>query len=86
MTRSISITRRLTVAVLGLELLSAVILIGAITVHERHIQLRAFDSALLGNAKLLMGAVQDSEDEADNVLLDMRGVHLGRDAVFSVED
>jgi len=84
--RSISITRRLTVAVLSLELLSALILIGAITIHERHIQLQAFDASLLGNAKSLLGAVQDSEDTGDNVLLDMRGVKLGRNAVFSVED
>jgi signal transduction histidine kinase len=86
MTRHISITSRLVVTVLLLELLSAVALIGAITVHERHVQLKAFDASLLAGAELLMGAVQDKEDEADNVMLDMRGVQLGRDAAFRVED
>ncbi len=86
MTTNISIMRRLVVTVLVLELLSAVALIGAITVHERHVQLRAFDASLLAGAESLMGAVQDNEDEADNVMLDMRGVQLARDAAFRVED
>ena len=86
MTRHISITSRLVVTVLLLELLSAVALIGAITVHERHVQLKAFDASLLAGAESLMGAVQDKEDEADNVMLDMRSVQLGRDAAFRVED
>lgn len=86
MTTKISITRRLVVTVLVLELLSAVALIGAITVHERDVQLRAFDASLLAGAESLMGAVQDTEDEADNVMLDMRGVQLATDAAFRVED
>jgi len=86
MTRHISITSRLVVTVLLLELLSAVALIGAITIHERRVQLKALDASLLAGAESLMGAVQDKEDEADNVMLDMRGVQLGRDAAFRVED
>jgi len=82
-TGSISITRRLIVTVLVLELLSAVALIGAITVHERHVQLKAFDSSLVATAESLMGAVQDTEDEADNVMLDMRGVQVAKNAAFS---
>ena len=86
MTNRISITRRLVVTVLVLELLSAIALIGAITVHERDVQLRAFDASLLAGAEGLMGAVQDAEDAADNVMLDMQGVQLARDAAFRVED
>lgn len=86
MTKSISIARRLTCTVLVLELLSAVALIGAITIHERHEQLKSFDTALGANAVSLMGAVQDAEDKDDNVMLDMRGVHLDKSAVFRVED
>jgi signal transduction histidine kinase len=86
MTRSISITRRLIVTVLVLELLSAIALIGAITVHERHVQLKAFDASLLAAAESLLGAVQDTEDEGDTVMLDMRGVEVAKDAVFRVED
>ncbi len=83
---SASITRRLVVTVLILELLSAVALIGAITVHEWSVQLEIFDGSLVANAESLLGAVQDTEDEGDNVMLDMRGVRVGRDAVFRVED
>jgi signal transduction histidine kinase len=86
MTGSISITRRLIVTVLLLELLSAVALIGAITVHERHVQLKAFDASLVATAESLMGAVQDTEDESDNVMLDMRGVQVAKNAAFRVKD
>ncbi len=86
MTRSISITRRLIVTVLVLELLSAVVLIGAITVHEWHVQLKALDGSLEAAAESLMGAVQDAEDEGDNVMLDMRGVQVAKNGAFRVED
>jgi signal transduction histidine kinase len=86
MTQSRSITRRLVVTVLLLELLSALALIGAIIVHERHVQLKAFDSSLLAGAQSLMGAVQDNEDEADDVMLDMQGVQIGKAAIFRVAD
>ena len=56
------------------------------TVHEREVQLRAFDASLMAGAEALMGAVQDAEDAADNVMLDMRGVQLPKDATFLVED
>jgi len=55
MTGSVSITRRLVVTVLVLELISAVALIVAITVHERHVQLKAFDASLVATAESLMG-------------------------------
>lgn len=86
MSRSISITRRLTLTVLVLEVVSAIALIGSITVHERHIQLKAFDATLEATGQSLMGAVQDAEDEGDNVMLDMRGVRVADDAAFRVED
>jgi two-component system OmpR family sensor kinase len=86
MRRPNSITRQLVAMVLGLELLAAAALISAITIHERHVQLKAFDATLMGTAQSLMGAVQDAEDEGDNVMLDMRGVQLGRDAIYRVED
>ena len=86
MKSAVSITRRLVITVLALELLAAITLIGAITVHERHVQFKALDSSLIAGAESLMGAVQDTEDEADNVMLDMRGVQVARDAAFRVED
>lgn len=84
--RSVSITRRLTLTVLVLEVLSAIALIGAITVNERHTELKAFDATLRGTADSIMGAVQDAENKTGDVILDMRGVQLAKDAVFRVED
>jgi two-component system OmpR family sensor kinase len=86
MTRKISITRRLVITVLVLELLSSVALIAALGFHERHIQGQAFDAKLMGAAQSMMGAVQDADDEHDDVLLDLRGVPVGRDVIFRVED
>lgn len=90
MTRSRSITRSLVVTVLLLELLSAVCLIGAITIHERRLQWNSFDATLLGNAQSLMAAVQESAvqsgDESDDVMLDTRGMRLGHGAIFRVQE
>lgn len=84
--RSISITRRLVTTVLILECLSALILIAAVTLHEYRVELRAFDATLAGTAQAIMGSVEDAEDVSDNVVLDMRGVRLGRGAVYQVEE
>jgi two-component system OmpR family sensor kinase len=69
-----------------LEIFSAIALIGAITVNERHTELKAFDATLRGTADSIMGAVQDAENETGDVILDMQGVQLAKDAVFRVED
>jgi signal transduction histidine kinase len=82
----ISITRRIVVTVLVLEVLSALALIAATAVREHHLELKAFDATLIGTADSLMGAVQDAEDENDNVVLDLRDVHLGRNAIYRIED
>lgn len=84
--RSVSITRRLTLTVLVLEVLSAIALIGAITVNERHLELKAFDATLRGSADSIMGAIQDGENDAGDLVLDMRGIQLPKDTVFRVED
>lgn len=83
---SISIIRRLVTAVLALECVATLALILAVTVHEHHIELQAFDATLEGTAQALMGSVQDAEDEGDNVVLDLRSVRLGKDAIYQVED
>lgn len=84
--RSISITRRLVVSVLLLELLSALALVGVVTYHEHHVQMKAFEASLAAGAESLMGAVQDAEDKDDNVLLDLRTVRVEPDAIYQVED
>ena len=84
--RSISITRRLVAAVLILECLSALILIGAVTVHEYHVELQAFDASLMGMAQALMGAVQDGEDVSDSLIFDTQGLSLEKGEIYQVEE
>jgi signal transduction histidine kinase len=74
------------VTVLVLEALSAVGLIVATAVRERHLEMKVFDATLVGTADSVMGAVQDAEDEKDNVVLDLRDLHLNKNAVYRVED
>ena len=85
-TRSVSITRRLAGTLLILEFLSALALIGAVTIHERQVQMEAFDASLVAASESLMGAVQDAEDAGDDVLLDLRTVRISKDAVYRVLD
>jgi hypothetical protein len=84
--RSVSITRRLILTVLVLEVFSAIALIGAITVHERHLELKAFDATLRGSADSIMGAIQDGVNDPEDLVLDMRGMRLPKDSAFRVED
>lgn len=81
-----SITRRLILTVLLLEIFAAIAIIASVIVHQRQVQLRAFDATLHANAQILMGGVQDAEDEADNVLLDLRGIQLSKESIYRVQD
>jgi signal transduction histidine kinase len=83
---TISITRRLVTTVLAIECVATLALILAVTIHEHHIELQAFDAMLTGVAQTLMGSVQDAEDVGDNVLLDLRSVHPEKDSIYLVEE
>ncbi len=67
--KTYSLTRRLIVATLLVELSSLMALIGIASVYEGISHFRALDVALRGRADSLLGAVQDSEDPEDNVML-----------------
>ncbi len=84
--KSRSISRRLILGVLLLELLSALALIGVMAEYERHIHFRAFDVALRGHADSLFGAVGDAEDKADSVLLDLNGMAIPPQSLYDVEE
>lgn len=84
--KSRSITKRLILAVLVVEFVAAIVLISAVTIEEHKVQNKAFDANLQGTANVLFGAVQDAEDAGDNVLLDLRGVNIPRDAMYRVQD
>ena len=71
-----SLTRRLISSVLLVELVFALAVIFLAAAYERHAHLRDFDIMLQGRADSLLGAVQDAEDPADNVMLDNTGLQL----------
>jgi signal transduction histidine kinase len=81
-----SISRRLILAVLALELFSALSLVGITIAHETRIRLRAFDMMLHGRADMLLGAVADAEDAVDSVMLNTNGIVLPKQDIFNVED
>lgn len=84
--KSVSITHRLVGTLLMLEFVSALALVLAASFHEYHVQTQSFDASLVADAESMMGAVQDAEDKDDNVLLDLRTVHVARNALYRVED
>jgi signal transduction histidine kinase len=81
-----SLTRRLITIVLLIELVSALCVTGVALIYERHMHFRAFDILLRGRADSLLGAVQDSEDANDNVMLDGSEASLPVDDIYEVRD
>ena len=86
MRRAYSIKRRLIASVLLVELLSAVCVTGLAFFYERHAHMRAFEVMLRGRAYALLGAVQDAEDAADNVMLDGTEKGLPEKDIYQVWD
>lgn len=84
--KSYSITHRLILTVLLVELLAALSISAAALVYERHVRFRSFDIMLRGRADSLLGAVQDAEDTGDNVMLDGTEVNLPAEDIYQVED
>src|SRR3984885_13773763 len=81
-----SLSRRLISSVLLVELIFAVAVIALAAAYERHAHLHSLDIMLQGRADSLLGAVQDAEDPADNVMLDRTGLQLPSEDVYEVRD
>lgn len=79
-----SLTRRLIAIVLTVELLFAAGLTAIALLYERQQHLRTFDVMVRGRADSLLGAVQDAEDEADNVMLDPKTLDLQPQDLYEV--
>ena len=84
--KSYSITRRLIATILLVELLAALAISGAAMLYERHVRFRSFDVMLRGRADSLLGAVQDADDEGDNVMLDGTEANLPAEDIYQVQD
>ncbi len=79
-----SITRRLIISVLVLELLAGVALVVAVAINERHVQYKAFDANLRATANALLGTVQEGAN--NDVRLDLRGQAFSGGSVYRVSD
>jgi len=84
--RTYSLRRRLLISVLVVQSVMAVAITGLAVVYERHTHFRAFDVMLRGRADSLLGAVQDSEDAQDNVMLDGTEISLPEADIYQVSD
>jgi signal transduction histidine kinase len=81
-----SITARLITAVLAVELLSSILVVFLSFGYERHSHFHAFDVLIRGHADSLLGAVQDSEDANDSLILDPTALHTFPSDVYEVYD
>jgi signal transduction histidine kinase len=81
-----SIARRLIVAVLLVEFVSAICITSLALIYERHAHYRSFEIMLRGRADSLIGAVQDAEDPEDNVMLDKADFVLPSEDIYEVRD
>jgi signal transduction histidine kinase len=81
-----SIAFRLIVAVLAVELLSAVLVVFLSFGYERHTHFHAFDVLLFGHADAILGAVQDAEDAQDNLMLVKADLHVPPSDIYEVYD
>ncbi len=82
--KSYSLTRRLILTVLLLELALALCTTAAALLYERHQLLHTFDILLRGRADSLLGAVKDAEDANDNVIIDPKALDLGHEDLWEV--
>jgi signal transduction histidine kinase len=81
-----SLTRRLIATVLLIELASALCVTTAAFFYERHVHFRSFDIRLRGRADSILGAVQDSEDATDDVMLDGTESSSPSEDIYQVVD
>jgi signal transduction histidine kinase len=84
--KSYSLTHRLVMTVLLIQLISAVSITGLAVIYERHTHFHSFVIMLRGRADSLLGAVQDAEDPGDNVMLDGTEVSLPATDIYEVVD
>jgi signal transduction histidine kinase len=84
--KSYSITHRLMITVLLVELLAALAISASALFYESHVRFHSFEIMLHGRADSLLGAVQDAEDAGDNVMLDGTEVNSPREDIYQVQD
>jgi signal transduction histidine kinase len=81
-----SIGLRLILAVLAVEAVSALLVIVLAYSYERHAHFTAFTVMLHGRADSILGAVQDSEDAEDTLMLNQDDLRLPPDVIWQAAD
>jgi signal transduction histidine kinase len=81
-----SIAFRLIVAVFAVEALFAVLMVFLAFGYERHVQFDAFHTMVHGRADSVMGAIQDSEDAADTLIMSRQDLHFPPEDVWEALD
>ncbi len=84
MMRSRSLSRRLLLAVIAVELLCFAAFAGTSLWYEQRSRFRAFDVMLQGRSDSLLGAVQDAEDPEDRVIIDPTELKLPQQDIYAV--
>lgn len=83
---TVSITRRLMISVLLLELFAAIVLIAIVTNHERVMRFETLDADLHATANALLGSVQEAASSDGSIVLDTNVFALPHRAVYRVTD
>jgi signal transduction histidine kinase len=81
-----SIAARLILAVLAVEALSAVLVVFLSYGYERHAHFNAYAVMLRGRADSVLGAVEDSEDAQDDVMLNQADLRLPPEDLWQATD
>ena len=81
-----SLTRRLLWIIILVQLSASLSLVLGAAVYEGFSHFRTFDIMLRGRADSLLGAVQDSEDPQDNVMLDGTETAAPHRDIYAVRD
>jgi len=81
-----SITARLILAVLAVELLSSILVVVFSFGYERHSHFRAFDVLLHGRADSILGAIGETDDKTDNIQLESSVLNPFPDEIYEVYD
>jgi signal transduction histidine kinase len=81
-----SLTRRLVIIMLSVELLLTAGATGLALFYEREENLRTFDVMLRGRADSLLGAVQDTENAADDMMLEPEALDLHHGDFYEVRE
>ena len=84
MSATASITRRVTLTVLLLEIFAAVALIAMVTNHERVVRFEALDANVRAMSNALLGSVQEADGESGSVKLDPHGINVPSHAIYRV--